>query len=61
MGLHGSGGDVELLNVLGADVNDLVDVLESAFDQEEFGIGDKIAVGFVEVGVDDGVGNAGLM
>lgn len=60
-GLHGSGGNVELLDVLRADVNDLIDVLESAFDQEEFGIGDKIPVGFVEVGVDDGVSDAGLV
>ena len=38
MGLHGRGGDVQLLDVPGPEVDDLVDVLESAFDKQELGI-----------------------
>lgn len=41
MGLGRSGGDVELLDLPGADMDDLVDVLEGAVDQQELGIGDE--------------------
>ncbi len=61
MGHHGSGGHVQFLKVPGADMNDLVDVLERTFDQQEPGIGNEVAVGLIEIGVDDGVGDAGLV
>jgi len=61
MGLHGRCGDVQLLDVLRPSVNYLVDVSESAVDQEELGIGDKRAVGLVRVWIDDGVRDAGLI
>ena len=60
-GTHGSGGDVQFLDVLGAEVDHLVDVLKRSVDQQELRIGDEIAVCLVEVGVDDGVGDAGLI
>ena len=61
MGLHRSGGNFELLDVLSPNMNDLVDVLEGAVYEQEFGIGDQRAVGLVEVWVDDGIGDAGLV
>ena len=38
MGLRWGGGHVQLFKVLGADVDDLVNVLQSPLDQQEAGI-----------------------
>jgi len=61
MGLYWRGGDVQLLDVSGPDVDHLVDVLESPFDEQKLGIGDKIPVSLIKIGVDDGIGYAGLV
>ena len=61
MGNDRRGADVELLDAPGANVDHVVDVLESAFDEQEFGVSDKRAMGFMEVGMDDSVGNSCLI
>lgn len=61
MGLYWRGGDVQRLDVPGPDVDPLVDVLESPFDEQKLGIGDKIPVSLIEIGVDDGIRDAGLV
>ena len=38
MGLRWGCGDIQLFYVLGSDVNDLIDVLQRPFDQQEAGI-----------------------
>ena len=61
MGHYRSSSDVQFLDVFCAKMDDLVDVLQRAFDQQEFRIGDEVAVGFVEIGIDDSVGDASLI
>ena len=61
MGLHGGGGYVQLLDILGSDVDHLIDVLERTLDQEELGIGDQIPVRFLKIGADDGICDACLI
>ncbi len=51
----------EFRNALHPDVDDLVDVLQHAFDQENFAIGDEVTIDFIQVRVDDRVADAGLI
>ena len=57
MRLHRSSSDNELFYMPCADMNDLIDILQGSFDKEEFCIGHQRAMAFVEIWIDDGIGN----
>jgi hypothetical protein len=61
MGLHGSCGHTQFLDVLGSDMNYLIDVLESTFDEQKLGIRHKRPASLVKLRIDDGVGDAGFV
>jgi hypothetical protein len=44
-----------------ARMNHVVDILESALDEQELGVGHKRSETFIEVRIDDGVGDASLV
>ena len=61
MRLHGSRSHIQLLDMLRSDMNDFVDVLENAFDQQELSVGDERTVPFIKIRVDDCVRDPGLV
>jgi hypothetical protein len=61
MRLHRSRSDIQLLDMLGADMDDVVDVLENAFNQQELRIRHQRTVCLVQIGVDDCVRDTGLI
>lgn len=61
VGLRFGGGDSQRQNARGFDGNDVVLILQQAFDAEEFFAIDDEAVFFVEIRADDDVGDAGFV
>ncbi len=61
VGAEGQGGGFEEFESLGFDVDDAVLILQLAVDLEELAAGDEDAVGFIELRVDDDVGDAGFV
>ena len=51
----------QFLDVPGSDMNHFIDVLESAFDEQELGVSYKRWVPLVKFWIDDGVSDAGFV
>ena len=61
VGLRWSCGDLQLFDLLGSDVNDLIDVLQCPFDQQEPCIRYQGTISLVQLRVDDRVRDAGFI
>jgi hypothetical protein len=59
--LHGSCRHTQFLDVPGSNVNYLIDVLESTFDEQKLGVRHKRPVSLVKFRIDDGIGDAGFV